>query len=327
MEMAKSLTIRGFKSIKDQSLECRRVNVLIGEPNVGKSNILEAIGMFSWGYYGRFGYDSKMFCRFERVSNLFYDEDLQHTVNIHMGELGLDLKFSNGRFEGRYVAGQTEQDVITGDHVSLRLTQQNRQGPLADLKAYRFTVRETFSRQETGFLLPPVGDNLFSLLLANAELRTIVNQPFLARGLRLGLRPQESRLEVIKQSEDVIISYPYSLVSETLQRLSFYTAAILTNKESVITFEEPEAHAFPFYTKILAEMIALDQNKNQFFISTHNPYFLLPLLAKAPKQDIAVHVVYFEDYQTKVKRLSDAELVESTELDIFSNLDRFIPGR
>jgi len=39
MEMAKSLTIQGFKSIKHLSLGCRRVNVLIGEPNVGKSNI------------------------------------------------------------------------------------------------------------------------------------------------------------------------------------------------------------------------------------------------------------------------------------------------
>jgi hypothetical protein len=80
MEMAKSLVIRGFKSIKDLALECRRVNVLIGEPNVGKSNILEAVGLFSWGYYARFSYQARDFCRFERISNLFYDEDVKHGI-------------------------------------------------------------------------------------------------------------------------------------------------------------------------------------------------------------------------------------------------------
>lgn len=31
--------IKNFKSIKDLRLDCKRVNVFIGKPNVGKSNI------------------------------------------------------------------------------------------------------------------------------------------------------------------------------------------------------------------------------------------------------------------------------------------------
>lgn len=324
MEMAKTLTIRGFKSIKDQSLDCRRVNVLIGEPNVGKSNILEAIGLFSLGWYAQFGYQARDFCRLERTSNLFYDENVSRTVEVLCNGFRLDIKFTDGSYRGEYTKAGKGVTFFSADQSNVSVAVSV---VLRDFRAYRFRVRETFPRPESAYLLPPFGDNLLSVLLANQELRALVNQPFLARGLRIGLRPQENKLEIVKHFEDVIVSYPYSLVSETLQRLTFYQAAIFTNKESIITFEEPEAHAFPFYTKVLAEMIALDENKNQYFISTHNPYFLMPLLAKAPATDVAVHVVYYEDYQTKVKTLSEAEMTELTEIDVFSNLDRFIPGR
>ncbi|MEJ7661732.1 MAG: AAA family ATPase [Hymenobacter sp.] len=47
-----TLRIQNFKSIKDVEMKPRRVNIIIGEPNVGKSNILEAMsllgGMFRW---------------------------------------------------------------------------------------------------------------------------------------------------------------------------------------------------------------------------------------------------------------------------------------
>jgi len=92
-------------------------------------------------------------------------------------------------------------------------------------------------------------------------------EPF---GLRLVLRPQEDKIEVLKYHEDVLISYPYFLTSDKLHRVIFYLVAIGSNRDSVLAFEEPEAHAFPYYTKLLAERIALDEGGNQFFISTHN---------------------------------------------------------
>jgi recombinational DNA repair ATPase RecF len=42
--------IKNFKSIKDLHLDCKRVNVFIGKPNVGKSNILEGLGLFGADY-------------------------------------------------------------------------------------------------------------------------------------------------------------------------------------------------------------------------------------------------------------------------------------
>jgi AAA15 family ATPase/GTPase len=137
---------------------------------------------------------------------------------------------------------------------------------------------------------------------------------------------RERKIELIKDYEDVIISYPYSLLSDTLQRIIFYLAAILYNKKSVMAFEEPEAHAFPYYTKYLAEIIALEENNNQYFISTHNPYFLIPILGKSPRDQIAIFVTYFENYETRVRPLTEEQVQQITEIDIFSNLEIFLEG-
>jgi hypothetical protein len=50
-----------------------------------------------------------------------------------------------------------------------------------------------------------------------------------------------------------------------------------------MVLEEPETHAFPKHTKYLGELVALDKS-NQYFISTHNPYFLLAVIEKAHKE-------------------------------------------
>ncbi|ALG69097.1 AAA family ATPase [Beggiatoa leptomitoformis] len=50
--MIRTLKIQGFKSINDQTIELGRVNCLIGDNGVGKSNLLEAIGVLSAAAYG-----------------------------------------------------------------------------------------------------------------------------------------------------------------------------------------------------------------------------------------------------------------------------------
>ena len=150
---------------------------------------------------------------------------------------------------------------------------------------------------------------MLSLLLAHKELRSVVLRDlFSSRKLRLNLRPHENKIEVLKEHDDITISYPYHLSFDTLQRLIFHLAAIMSNQESTLIFEEPESHGFPYYTNYLAETIARDEQGTQYFMSTHNPYFLVPLVAKALKEDIAVFITYFEDYQTRVKRLTEAQL-------------------
>ena len=63
------VSIQNFKSIRDLEFSPRRVNVLIGDANTGKSNILEALAVFSEGVYE----DDQTFrevLRFKTVSDL-----------------------------------------------------------------------------------------------------------------------------------------------------------------------------------------------------------------------------------------------------------------
>ncbi|MFH0847859.1 MAG: AAA family ATPase [Chloroflexota bacterium] len=322
--MINKLTINNFKSIKSLGLDCKRLNLFIGEPNVGKSNILEALGFFSWVFYHNYG-ELGEFVRFERVSNLFYDETIADNLSIGIDNSILTLGFKNGNFSGMASQEKEWAANFQGDYRNLSLggySAHFKDGQ-GDVKFYRFAIRQLFKRLESEFLLPPSGENLLSLLMTHKDMRTEANQIFVPYGLRLILKPQENRIEVRKQLEDVDISYPYSIVSDTLQRMVFYICAILSNKNSTLVFEEPEAHAFPFYTKQMAEMIAMDDG-NQYFISTHNPYFLGPIIEKSKKADIAVFIVYFDNYQTKVRPLEAGEIEEIMEIDVFSNLDRYL---
>ena len=78
--MIKKLSVKNFKSIKEMEIDCRKINLFIGEPNTGKSNILEALGLLSW--CGHAQAPLKEHVRFEDMSNIFYDNETIRSVEI-----------------------------------------------------------------------------------------------------------------------------------------------------------------------------------------------------------------------------------------------------
>ena len=107
--MIRNLEIENFKSIKHLKLDCRRINLFIGEPNTGKSNILETLGILSFGYGGIGG-----FVRFENMSNLFCDENLDDNIEIRTDGAVLGIEFEEGKFKGLYRDG--EQTIFGFDY-------------------------------------------------------------------------------------------------------------------------------------------------------------------------------------------------------------------
>ena len=318
--MLNHLEIENFKSIKHIELDCKRINIFIGGPNTGKSNILESLGIFSLPY-GHI----RDFIRFERMSNLFYDENVEDAIRIKADEKILEIIFE-GTFN---VTCRDREKVIFQnryDHNGEEIY-SGRYEPIP-FKFYKFMVKSNFPGENPGSLLPPSGGNLLAVLMTSKRLKSLISQIFAPFGLKLVFKPQEGKIEVLKQLDDVFVTYPYSLISETLQRIVFYITAIESNKDSLLIFEEPESHAFPFYTKHLAEIIALDQS-NQYFISTQNPYFLLSVLEKSPKKEIEIFATYFENYQTKVVKLDEKELTKVLDMgiDLFFNIERFLEGK
>ena len=332
--MIEKLSIKNFKSIKDLAIDCRRVNLFIGEPNTGKSNILEALGLLSWcGYLNA---NLREYVRAQGTQNLFYDELLDESVEIKIENstrVGVRIKFVDDVFhfasyeisKGGELVG--ERIIYRLDYSAERPSEEriskDRFSELEFIKFYRFMEQSQFSESSPSFLMPPHGSNMFAVVMGNKKLRKTMSSFFKDYGFYPVLKPQAKTFEVQKQTEDMAVSYPYILTSDTLKRIIFHVIAIESNENSTLVFEEPESHAFPYYTGFLGKRIAFDE-KNQYFISTHNPYILLSILEKTRKDDVNVCITYFRDYQTKVKCLNDEEVSELMVYDPFANLDYFI---
>ena len=324
--MIEKLSIKNFKSIKDLKLDCKRINLFIGEPNTGKSNILEALGLLSWCGYSGIGHTSlKKYVRFQGTQNLFYDDLLDQSVEITTDKLSLKIEFKDDNFYFESVllkdGEKREQSEVVLDY-SGNVQRGTRLTETEFIKFYRFVEQNEFPDSESSFLSPPHGSNLFAVVMANKKLRETMAIFFKSFGFKLVLKPQERVFEIQKQVDDLVFSYPYTLTSDTLQRIIFHVIAMESNKNSTLVFEEPESHSFPYYTKYLGERIAFDET-NQYFIATHNPYLLLSILEKAHKNSVNVFITYFRDYQTKVKSLTDEQISELMDYDPFFNLHSF----
>lgn len=326
--MIQELTIKNFKSIKELHFPCKKLNVIIGEPNSGKSNILEALALQSQGAFA--GELSKAMFRYNTLSDLFYDFNINEPI-----EVGTDDKSSTIYYPIR-------PDGIPEDKFIFKLDKDDRQSlsyqlnhnggvvrssndGYTNVHFYEFKRLAKFSNSFTPHLSVPYGENLPSLLIANATYKQWVSEFLSSKGLRLTLKPAEFDIAVSKIVDDAIYSYPYFTISETLQRVIFYMMAIKSNKEAVLIFDEPESNTFPFYTKYLAESIALDET-NQFFITTHNPYLLLNLIEKSKTADINVCIAEMKDYQTKLHVLNEEQVTKVLDFnsDVFFNFNQII---
>jgi AAA15 family ATPase/GTPase len=200
-------------------------------------------------------------------------------------------------------------------------------------KAYSFK-KGALINLDTGHvnLAVPHGNNLIEIIQTYPELRREIASMFERYGQKLQLRIDERKLEIIKDQDGIIYSYPYSSVADTLQRIIFYLAAIESNSEAVLLFEEPEAHSFPVYVSKLGRRIVESRN-NQFFIDTHSPYLITEILETmltddAQAGELAMFAAYYEDHQTKVHQLSDEEIrsIRNDGIDVFYNMKRFTTG-
>jgi AAA15 family ATPase/GTPase len=312
--MIKNISIENFKSIKNLNFEARRVNIFIGEPNTGKSNILEALGLFSLSHnYDFVNQKIKLadFVRFKDTINLFHRNNINKSIIVKADKQTLiaDKGIIN------------EYDSFGNNNWKESFFKENRNY----FKYYRFKILSSYQDDFLDYLLPPFGNNLYNQILTNQPLREIVAAILKDKGFRLNLETKGSNVNVSEEIDDVIYTYPFDSLSDTLQRVIFYLAAMLSNKNSALIFEEPESHIFPFYNQYLAETIGLDEESgNQYFIATHNPYFLGSIAQKTKIEDLAVFITYMENHETKLRQLRENEYPELFDFDIFYNLDRFI---
>jgi AAA15 family ATPase/GTPase len=324
--MIRKLQIRNFKSVKALELKkCSRINVFIGEPNTGKSNVLEAIALlhlFADRYKNYQEPDVSLMLRISQWNQLFYGQDLSQHISIVADKTAVELRYNDRTKRFDVYSGEERVESLNPD--LLYVTGENL--PSAKFALYRFNKRDQFPSRETNFAVPPDAPNLLELLRRKNIHQGL--QPFLNEvNLDLDLTSRTIRLGLQTAGEGIreTIYLPYSALSESLQMIIFYTAIVLGNKNMTVALDMPEAHMHPPHVKKLAELIARDEN-NQYFITTYSPYMLISLIEKTPKDELNVFLTYKDHNETKVKPLANEQIEEilDMDLDVFFNLDKFL---
>ncbi len=355
MNHIKNIEIKNFKSIRNQRIDdCRRINVFIGYPNVGKSNILEALSLFSID-------DSNLnfssFIRIEDYTTLFFDGEISQRSEIKINDKHRIIgKFTNesiafekqfereGTFFERNDSGNiildNSADVSIGSSFKLgekgklfdfKFGSIGRQKELSQVKKYEFVKNLNHSTNGYSSLNFPFGENIFNIISTHKTLKTEVSELFEPYKLELIYDRRLQEFTILKRTGFESFSIPYSLIADTLQRLIFYKSAILSNKEKVLLLEEPEAHMFPPYISKLTSDIVNDENENQFFLASHSPFVLNDLISSVEKNELSVYIVSYENEtgETLVHRMTEKDVNEAYQFgyDFFMNIDNFIPQK
>ena len=311
--MRKDLHITNFKSIEELSIGLNRINVFLGEPNSGKSNILEAVGLLSMLGYSQSKIED--FIRFERVIDLFHDQLPKDPIEIVFDGKGTKIEFTSNILRITSYDGTKFEYDMKGQFRGQKGNSDL--GWYKQFKFYLFRKDVRYRQDNYEGLTPPFGNNLPSLITTKKELKRMFSELMLNFEFEPIVDPYESSLKLLKKVDDLMVILPYNVISEGLRRLVFFRAAYLSNKESVITMEEPESYLFPYYASNFAESLGLRKDDNIYIIATHNVYFLNSILEKTPRADLNVFITCMKDGSTHIKKISNSEIGDMFEEDPF----------
>lgn len=335
------IEIKNFKSIRHLKMDgFKKINLFIGKPNVGKSNILEALSVFTIPYL-KDNSQKKLtnLIRLEEPTQIFNDGNFEK-------EAVIDLVLSNARKLKSQITFNKEKNVI---RISLQMEENHDYNPVntdflfngislkqfgsvssgkslefESIKRYTFNIdSKPHGKNKLPFLVPPFGPNLMYVLELLPKLRDQYAQWFKQYGLRLVLDKSSTSIKIMKDNGDEVFLLPYSLIADTLQRIIFYKTAVSSNDNSVLIFEEPEAHSFPPYIAEFTQEVIRSET-NQFFIATHSPIIVDDFLENAI-EDLAIYMVNFNNGQTIVRTLSKKEIddVYKYGIDLFFNNESY----
>lgn len=345
------LEIKNFKSIKHISFKPGRVNVFIGKPNSGKSNLLEAISALGSGI-NKSGIQKNQI-RFTDIPSLFYDQNINSPIEITTNDFA--IKIENRSKEGFELLYKIKSELIkahekewhkqlSGDldidffktnkgytyylHPLTKAGKPTRYEklylPNSDIRKYQFKSIGKQTKSDADCLTVS-GSNLWTIIRHNSNLKEFSSSFFKEFSLDVLFDVKQNRMDIMRRNEDTYYLIDFSMTPDTFQRMLYHLAAIESNKNCAILFEEPEAQSYPPYIQMLAERIIEDEF-NQYFITTHSPFIVEKMLEMADSsKGIKFFVTHFKDYQTKLHELSRKEIKHITEnsVDLFFNMDLF----
>ena len=312
------IEISNFKSLRHVSLDgCRRINVFIGAPNSGKSAILEALSLLSYIQPDNIRPITD-FCRMKFGGELFFEGNKVQPIGISVDDnLFAELYSSSGSsLELAIQFGPKTPQPLYAKKVSLAKGNPSVHTYLKEIpdappliKKYIYSNNECESNIPEMSLNFPNGENLGDVMRFNPNLRGEVAKLLSHEGVKLTIDTENGAvkgLRILKDDSYYLISLHQ--MGDTLRRLVFYKSAIMSNRNSLLLFEEPEAHLYPPYIGVFTgDLVNTRELNNQYFISTHSELILNALLEEG-RDDLSIYVASRKNNETEVKRLEDNEL-------------------
>ncbi len=321
--MIENLRIKNFKSIKDVELDLSRVNLLIGPPNSGKSNIIEAFALVRllspFSEHPSRTLELSSILRFRNYAELFHFYDTSTPIELfidekqilfhikdnflHLTYKNMDFRISNSSVDGLFyhpTKSENHRKVITSE-----IGRYN-------IKYYKFSKDQMLhyrSHLNLTTLVEPFGENFEEAVFYNNKIYQLLNDILRELGgysLKRVVAPERVMLELVNQDDYV---FSWEVVSDGILKFIFDITAIKSNQSSTIVLEEPEAGMFPYLINEICEIIA--ESSNQFIFSTHNPYFIDGLLENIDKEDISV---FFTKYNLKNRR-TEVKCIKGKEIE------------
>lgn len=306
------IRIAGFKSIRDQTVELRPLNVLIGANGSGKSNF---IGAF-------------------RLLHEIAKERLQLYVArnggadrlLHFGrkvteELGLELVFGTALW--RCVLVPTSSDSLTGNPEGSASVD----AILESWQVYHFQdtseaakVKQTADLHDNTYLRPDAG-NLAAFLYRLREIhpdayRNIEDvirmvAPFFGS---FALQPDRLNRDKIRLEWQELGSDAYfdahSLSDGTLRFICLATLLLQPELPSMVLLDEPELGLHPYAITVLVDLLRSAATRTQVVVSTQS----VTLVKQLAPEDILV--VDRENGASVFRRLTEGEI--ATWLDDYA---------
>lgn len=302
-----SVSIKNFKSVKSVTLsDCRFINVLIGRPNVGKSNILEALALFDVPYMVNSSNKSlRNFLRIENTADLFHNGVATTPVEVSADGSTINVirGANNGLSVDISIQGEVSKYAFSS---SLTLSTKKDPAVLPDVLAYFFPKHFVPESSNIGFLLPPSGGNLMETVANLPDLKSSLAKLFHGYGLKMMFDSTSRTIVAMKENGIYISIVPFNSLGDSLRRLIFYKAAIEGNRNKTICFDDLDALIYqPYISDILNDIIFASDNR--FFITTHSQYVISSILDRAVNE-LAVYVVDIKDNETVVNRIPDGQL-------------------
>ncbi|MGQ4892622.1 MAG: AAA family ATPase [Candidatus Njordarchaeia archaeon] len=312
--------IKNFKSVENLKLDLKRINIFIGEPATGKSNILEAFGFLSYLYLNSIGLEMPFsnFVRSRDLADLFFVRDTTKKIELSFRAFRKRINIELYRTTKGYTLRINDKRIALGLQKKGKL-QIKKSFDYDFVPAYYYTFSKyTPPRnlvQKAEVVLPPNGSNLLRVIREHGELRKIISEFLMEKGLELVLKMDTGELAIQGKTDGMTFELPLWLVSDSLQKLFVILVVSEIYSKSIIALEEPGAKTYPYYTKILAEQISFDKN-NMYIITTHNPYILFPIIEKVSTRDINILTTRIHNCRTEIVKLDEESIKRILEGDV-----------